>query len=345
MNRRFSGFVFLALLCFASAISRPVEAKPGIEAEQQEETVERQQEETVERQQTNGVSLINRLTNSNTWERWHASWSSNVVGAANYIDNFFGDKRLEEESDGTRLKLSLGFRLKEQEDPKLIHRANLRLSLPRINKRLQLVYEDLVESDDPNRPRDVLNDIGSSDPDAAIRYSIRERRRSKLDGDAGIRFGSPNQVFLRLRGTRRMKVTDRTDLRLTESVRWFSADGWVSTSEVQINRRMGWDWLFRSSSELEWAEEESGVRPSQTFSVFKTFSRRRALRFDIGGSWPETPNTREAKYFLSVAHRRLLHSNWLFFEVQPGVEFPQLDDYDPALFISVKLEMVLGKVD
>jgi hypothetical protein len=292
---------------------------------------------------TNGLTDI--IISTNGWDRWHSRWSSNVVGAANYIDRFFGDQRMEDEGNDTRIKLSLGVRFKEEDSPDVITRANIRLRLPRTSKKLQLVFEDLVESDDPASANDVLNDIGNSGPDAAVRYNLRKKKRVQLDVDVGARLSSTPQTYIRFRGTRAYELTRKWQLRLTQKMTWFTRDGWVSLSEVQWNKRMGWDWLLRINSELEWQEDRDGVRPAQQISVFKTFSRRRAIRFDVGGSWPEYPNIVERIYYTAVTHRRLLHSNWLYFEIKPGVEFPEIDDYDSQFFIKVQLDIILGKVN
>lgn len=290
-------------------------------------------------------SLLTALASTNQWNKWHAGWSSNVVGAARYLDRFFADPKLDEESNDTRIKLSLGVRFKEYEEVKLITRANLRLQLPGTSKRLKLVFEDLVESDDPGTARDVITDFDNASPDAALRYNLRSKKRYKLDADAGVRLGSTDQMFLRLRGDRRFSITDELRVRTTQSVRWWSADGWVSLTQVEIDRQLHQDILFRSKSELEWAEEEPGVQPMQTFSLIYAKSSHRAYRVDVGGSWPESPDVTEANYFLTLSSRRRIHHNWLYLELKPGVEFPQTRNYEEVFYFTVQFDIVFGRVD
>ncbi len=291
------------------------------------------------------VNLAPTSAATNLVDRWHSRWSSNVLSAAMYLDNFFADERLDEESNGTRVKLSLGARFKEDEDVKIINRINLRLQLPRASKKLQLVFEDLVESDNPSGPSDVASDFSDSTPDASLRYNLSKKKRFKLDADAGVRLGSSDQIFLRLRGDQRFDLSDKAKLRLTQSVRWYSVDGWISLTQLQYDQQFRWNLLFRSKSELEWPEEEPGVRPIQTLSLFKTFSKRRALRWDIGGDWPNSPGPEETKYYTSLSFRRLAYRDWLYVELRPGVEFPQKYDYDEKFFFLIQFDMVLGKVE
>lgn len=281
-------------------------------------------------------------TRTNAIDAWHAKWSSNVVSTARYLDNFFADPLLDEESNGTRVKLSLGALFKEREDAKLISRVNLRLHLPRTSRKLQLVVEDLVESDQSASGREIISDFQDSNPSASLRYNLSRKKRYKLDADAGIRTGDNDQVFIRLRAERRFDVTENLKLKLTESVYWYSADGWVSLTQMEFNQQLGWNLLFRTKSELEWAEEDDGVTPIQTFSLFKTLSKRRAIRWDVGGKWPESPNPSETMYYTSVAFRRLAYRDWLYLELTPGVEFPQVDDYEEKFFFKLQFDMILG---
>lgn len=291
---------------------------------------------------TNRSPLIARMTSANNWDLWHERISSNVTASARHLDNYFADEKLDEENNGTRIKLSLGVRYKQKdEEVKAITRANLRLQLPRTSKRLKLVFEDLVESDDPDRPGAIIDDVGDSRPDAALRYQLRSKKRYDLDLDAGVR-SSSQQVFLRLRGDRRFEVSDRLKFRLTESVRWFSRDGWVGLTQLDIDQLVAGDILLRSRSELEWAEERRGVRPMQTFSIYKPFSQKRAIRWDVGGDWPESPGPEETRYYTSLTYRRMIFADWIFLEITPGVEFPQTHDYDGKFFGSIKFDFIFG---
>jgi hypothetical protein len=289
--------------------------------------------------------FINNITNGKIWDAWHDRWSSNVITSARYIDRFFADPKLDDESNDTRIKLSLGMRIKEGEDPKAVTRANLRLQLPGTSRKLKLVFEDLVESDDPSGPRDIISDVSDSRPDASLRYNLRKKKNYKIDVDAGVRIGSADQVFTRVRLDRRFNVSDTLKLRTTESVRWWSADGWVSLTQFEIDKQIRWDWLFRSKSELEWAEEETGVKPMQTFSVTHAVSRHRAYRVDVGGIWPEAPDVTEANYFVNFTSRRRIHRDWLYLEIKPGVEFPQEDNYNARFYFTVQFDIILGRVD
>ncbi len=292
-----------------------------------------------------GTNDAPALFATNRLNRWHREWSSNVVGVAEYIDRFFGEQRIDVEANETRVKLSLGVQFREEDSPKGITKASIKLQLPRTSKRLKLIFEDLADTDDPFTDVQSLTESGQDNAVAGLRYSVKKKKWVSIDADLGVKLSSPVQAYTRLRARRNFDLSKKWSLRITEKLTWYTDDGWVSLSEVQWNRRMGWDWLLRFNTELEWREDRDGVRPAQQISLFKTVNRVRAFRIDVGGSWPEYPNIEDRKYFAAFTHRRLIHSNWLFLELKPGVEFPEEDDYDEQFYFKIQFDLLLGDVD
>lgn len=280
---------------------------------------------------------------SNRWEHWHGIWSSNITDSADFIDRFFGNPSTLARSNETFIKLRFGMQFREEQNDKTIAKISIRLQLPHTTKKLKLVYEDIVDSDDLGGTQSIIEDTGENKSDTALRYTLKKKNRLRVDADVGARSGSPIQIFLRLRARRTYDVSENWSLRLTERVTWFSEDGWVSKTEMQWDRKLAQAWLLRFTSELEWREERDGVRPAQQISLFKTFSKRRVVRLDVGGSWPEYPNIVERIYYTSITHRRLIHSDWLFLEIKPGVEFPEIDDYESRFYFKIQFEMLFGR--
>ncbi len=280
---------------------------------------------------------------SNRWEHWHGIWSSNITDSAEFIDRFFGNPGKIVGNNETFVKLRLGMQFREEQSDKTIAKVSIRLQLPHTTKKLKLVYEDIVDSDDLSGTQSIIEDTGESKSDTALRYTLKKKNRLRVDADVGARSGSPVQIFLRLRSRRTFDVTENWTFRLSERVTWFSEDGWVAKTDMQWDRKLAQAWLLRFTSELEWREDRDGVRPAQQISLFKTFSKRRVVRLDVGGSWPEYPNIVERIYYTSLTHRRLIHSDWLFLEIKPGVEFPEIDDYESRFYFKIQFEMLVGR--
>lgn len=284
---------------------------------------------------------MDRLSDPAQWETWHQQTSVGIVETVDRMDHFFGDERLDDDNRRTRLRLGTGLRWHDHDGTSLLTDIKARLALPRLKNRFQLVIDDAFESEEPDRLQSISDAANDSEPDTSLRYIIKEDERRRLSTDAGVRFSSPSQIFGRLRG-RLIVPYPAWELRLTQTVAWFTDDGLIETSDMRWTRKVGNNWLFRSSSRLTWEENENGMRPSQNFALFKELSTRRAYRLSVAGTWPEVPHTHEAVYSAAFTYRQRIHSRWLFLEIEPGMEFPQKRDYDFTPYIQASFHIVFG---
>lgn len=283
-----------------------------------------------------------RLSDPDRWENWHDRVSIGIVAATERIDRFFGDERLEDDNDRTRVKLGMGLLYHKEDGASLVTDIKARLALPRLKNRFQLIIDDSFESDEPGSTGVFSEALKDSEPDTALRYIFHEKERRRLSADAGVRFSSPSQLFGRLRG-RIIIPYGFWELRLTQTGAWFTDDGLVTTSEMRWTHHLAGSWLLRSTSRLTWEENRDGVTPSQTFSLFRELTQRRGYVFKVSGNWPETPHSHEAVYRAEFTYRQKIYSHWLFMEITPGVEFPQEFNYDFRPYIQLKFEVVFDE--
>ena len=236
-----------------------------------------------------------RMSDPAQWEIWHDRASTGIVAATERIDRFFGDERLEDDNESTRLKFGIGPRYHKEDGASLVTDIKARLALPRLKNRFQLIIDDFFESDEPEDASVFSEALKDSEPDTALRYVISRNESRRLSADAGVRFSSPSQVFGRLRG-RIIVPYPLWELRLTQTAAWFTDDGLVTTSQMGWTRHLGDSWLLRAGSRLTWEENRDGVTPGQSFTLFKELSERQAYAVSLSASWPEMPRTHEAEY-------------------------------------------------
>jgi hypothetical protein len=282
---------------------------------------------------------MDRLSDSVAWDIWHDNMSTQMLDAVDRVDYLFGDEWLEDENRYSRLRLGTALRWHKNDGASLLAGVRLRLSLPQLKNRFQIVVDDYFAEDEGSAISEATKE---SEPDTALRYIIKDNERRRLTSDVGVHLGSPSQVFGRLRG-RIIFPFPIWELRLSQSVAWFTHDGFTETSEIRWNRLFWTDWLFRSSSRVTWEEYHNGVTPAQSFSLFRELTTHRGYRLGISGEWPEIPHAHEAKYSTEFTYRQLLHSRWVFLEISPGLEFPQEYDYECTPYINVKLEIVFDE--
>ncbi len=285
-------------------------------------------------------SWWSRLAGSEHWDMRYHQTSRGMMYAVDRLDRLFGDENLNE-INRTRMALRLGLVHDGRDGLYLLSVLRLRLSLPRLEDRLQLILDDAFEVDEPGDQQAIVDAVRDWQPDTGLRYFLSRQEYMKVSTDLGIRLRDPVQLYLRGRWSLRIP-REKWDIRVTEAVYWFTSDGWRSNSDVTMNRLLPFDWQFRTASRLVWEELESGVAPSQTFSMTWQPTVRRAWRFYVSGVWPETPHTQTATYATGIVFRRRLHRDWLYFEVSPAVEFPQAYDYQANAIARIELEVVFS---
>ncbi len=278
---------------------------------------------------------------TNRWDAWHDDLSSNLVDSVVWFDRFFDDERQKYENRGTRVSVGAGLTYDADDGLSFENDFSARVELPALERRLQLIVDNLARADEAGDVDNIVDAYRSPEPDTGLRYLLKDVEAVRISADAGLRFSSPVQVFGKLRGRRNFDFRP-WELQLSQIVQWFSVDGFGTISEMRWDRKIGAGWLFESATDLEWEEASPGVTPTQGFGFYRSLSRRRAHKINLYGTWPETPHTHEANYVIQYSYRQLIHRDWLFIEITPGLKFPQADDYQPDPYITVMFDVVFG---
>jgi len=276
-------------------------------------------------------------------DHWHAALSSRIVSTVERVDRFFGDERLLEDNKATVIRAGLGVDWNEADGASLKTRMSARLSLPHLEERLQLIADNITDAEDPAESGRVEDSLRDSRPDAGLRYVVKDEGPIRFSGDAGLRLGSESQVFGKLRA-RLIVPHDPWEMRLTQVAQWFSRDGLGTTSEMRWSRVLSRDWVFQTHTRLTWREDRDGVAPGQSFSWHRAVGNSSGHRIAVDAEWPEFPHTTEDVYVMSYGYRRLIHRDWLFVELVPGVDFNQARDYEPNPRFALMFEVMLGEL-
>ena len=272
---------------------------------------------------------------------WHKLMSAAIADPFDRVDRFFGDESIADEGRRTRLRIGAGVRTDVVDGWRMVTDFSLRLVLPRIEERWQLFLDELAGEDEFDGLSDLTSPPVDTDPDIGLRYFLLRNLRTSISADAGYRFGSPNQAFGRLRGRARYP-RGLWSLDLTQTGTYFTKDGWRSQSDMSWTLPFASAYGVRSFSRLTWEEISSGYTPEQRFSLYRTLTYRRAWRVEGRGIWVEMPNPSEIVYTFEFVYRQLIHQNWLFMEIAPGVEYAESRDYDANPFAMIKFEILFN---
>lgn len=276
-------------------------------------------------------------------DRWHETVSLQVSRTADNIDEFFGDKRSQEEMNDTQIRLNTAIQYEDLTDLTLKFSLSGNISLPHLSERLQI----LVDTD--GRERNLKQGLQTA-PDVTdeqksiftgLRYVTRETRRSLISLDGGMRWRGGPVPVIRLRG-RRTFVYDEWAIRLVQTGFWVSDRGFGEQTRVDFERKLDDQHFLRLTPSKIWSEWSDGVDLRHVVSVvhIRDEDNMIALELDIQGH--TRPSAVVDKYEASLRWRTRGHRPWLFYEVASGMAFKRQFNYEIRPVLSVRVEATFG---
>lgn len=178
--------------------------------------------------QSDDIPLLDKDTEEYV-DEIQQEYSEALRKAAYWIDSFFDDKRYKSEENKRRATLKLGFAYSDKDDFEIIPRVDLRLDLPRLKGKIQLIFtggsdEDFGETDNP-----ILgNDLNQEEYAVGIRQFIIQKDGVNFSAQAGLK---KDAVFAGLR-LRASKNLGSWNTRLTNRLRYFSDDKFESVTAL-----------------------------------------------------------------------------------------------------------------
>lgn len=261
----------------------------------------------------------------------------------NWVDAFFGSDRVFEESKDNYVKLSIGKII--EEGGKLSNATSLsaKINLPRTQDRFKLLITSEPEGEElvgNLQPRETLTGINTSNEQTtALRYVAKETDTWNIHADLGLRYHSGIDPFGRLRVRRTVALTPWT-VHMAETLFWYDSLGPGETSHVDFERPVNHKYLFRATSEATWRDQRQMFDLVQDLSFLHRVSDRRSLIYRASAFGVTEPVTYVTDYLLSIRLRQLIHRDWMFFEINPQINYPQERHFEAVPTLTLKFDII-----
>jgi len=259
------------------------------------------------------------------------------------MDEFFAEERVFYDKTGSYVRLTADAVHEEGIGFSYAGDVKVKLKLPRTEKKLNLTFES-----NPEQQRDSIDrDLEESPSQAAkakeyytgIQTTIGDEQKWRLKPAIGFKFSMPIDIFLRLRADRSYR-TKYWLFRPSMTLYTFKEKGFGGDASFDLNYKINDDMLFRSSTFMRYKEENDYFEPSQVFSVIQSLSDRRAVAYQVGVYGVSEPTWLATEYLLQMRYRQNIHSNYLFMEVIPKLIYDRSKNFDSAMSVTLRLEMV-----
>jgi len=279
----------------------------------------------------------------------HGYLSTSVEKLSRWIDGFFGEDRVYEESSGTYVQARVSSIYGETGEIDFDSSFRAKVDLPQLQERVNIVLESEDDSgNDDNFERitsgsDFKDDLNDSDVTASVQFMIKEKERWNFSIRPGLRISSPIESYVKFRFRRNQPLGPVWNSRGTVEFKYNSDYNWEDRLTVEFERDIGDKNFFRSISTAIWDEDDSdNCFLGQAFQVTHFIDRHKLISFEIGTTGETEPHLRNLSYFSNIRYRKDIHRGWLFLEIKPQIVYTRENDYEAEEALVLTLEMLFG---
>lgn len=284
------------------------------------------------------------------FDRAHLLLSEGVCEQALWFDSFFGDIE-ENEPASSLVRLFQEVRWHKEDGWDFRPRISASFFLPRASRRLQLIIEgDGGNTNTAQRENDNLDPRSDSSFAAALRYTLKELERADLKVDGGVRIrGGTLDPFARLRLRYNIPLADNIVAKASQQLLVRDSDGWSETTKLDfdlLQRNVGYRWGNRATygEETEGFEWEIFLARAEQLSYKAAYT----VFLSFSGSTDDDPDEdrlvrHSERTRIGMNYRRSFYRPWMFYEIEPQLNWEREYDWDLNPAIVFKLEFQLGK--
>ncbi len=287
------------------------------------------------------IQIENQEQDINWVDDSHAYMTDRAQALTEWMDEFFGDPTHDLEKAESLLRLEFSDDWEQDEGHDFSVRLRGKLQLPRISKRLDLVFA--------GEESDVTDELEREQENAvALQYQLgRERKRSRVDLTMGVASGNLRPgVKYRNQGP----INDRNRYRFQERLQYEDGEGFFSITQLDLYRKRSEDSEWRWSNRGVWGERTEGVEWRTRLAMRKRYDietkRPYAINYFGAIRGVTRPDSYVKNYRLGLTWRRQVYRDFLFMEVEPSYNLrrPNLDESREGFWgVEVRFEIALER--
>ena len=274
--------------------------------------------------------------------------SERFVSLSTRVDRFFGDERVFQESRSSYLRFYGDLVFKKSGSSDFNPQLQAKLVLPALEKRLHILLESDTDVTGQVPTASVPTPSGKpqvnvpNDFRAAVQVQVTDTPHWNINTDAGIRFhGLTLPPFVRVRASR-VQTVHQWQFRFTEAVYWYEQSGMGVSTQFDADYKFNEQYLGRSRTQAIWSDHDQRFDFEQSFLLFHPIDENHALSYGASVYGQSQPNSHVTDYAISATWRTRIHREWLFFDVQPGLSWPETESFHITPTILLRVEAVFG---
>ncbi len=269
------------------------------------------------------------------------------------VDKFFAEDNYTIESKDSRMRVSLANRYQRFYDPALEPRMSLSLALPNTKRHWRLRFQSDDESFEDHdssliQQNNLAESITSTSFTTALGLMLETSELINIQFDAGIRFRTPIDPFTRFRARRTFHWHD-LKFRVAETLQWRKSYGNTAETQVEFETPIFQSkYLYRTTTQITYWDINSYLSASQSFTFYQPLTDKSAIAYTFGVAGQNEDELHLKKkdqlnsYWIETRYRKNFYSNWLFYQITPGITRERDYDFRNSPRIEFKIEAVYG---
>lgn len=233
---------------------------------------------------------------------------------AEWMNQFFGDVRTEEDAPYSTLRL----RFEQEWDQENHFDSDIKLRgkvyLPNLNERISVLFDE--EDTGETGQDDLLIDERDTTQKVTVQYRARDKERYKIDYRVGIR--SNLNLKTSVRYLYEYPLMETLIGTASEEILYLGGDGFASKTRLELDKILSENKILQWHNKVEWQENEPGVLWVSSLSLDKKLSETKAFSYFVGMNGETRPENIVSDYYVGARYRQNMFRPWLFGEVQPS---------------------------
>ena len=267
----------------------------------------------------------------------HAFISNYLCQPSVWFDSFFQDEQADRDSEaGTIARWYNDFNLNQHDSYSFETKLKLRLNLPKVSKRLKLVFE----SDDEDDVRDIIpKESEQAEESIGLRYDWIQKKRSSFN----IKVSARPSIAARYRYT--YPVTDTFNIRLAQIIYQKESVLGEQTS-IDFDYAFHPEYLFRWANSAAYEDDINGWHFNTDLILYQHISDSQAINYRYYIDATNRPNHYISDTGFATTYRHNIGFKWFFYEITPRYRWVKEENEQRKgqAEITLRLEVVFNNI-
>lgn len=276
----------------------------------------------------------------------HDTIANSVFQSAAWFDGFFTDNDTQQTDPKAAAKIRLGWIPKARDLAEFKTRFRLKVRLPHFKDKMSLILSDEDEVQDNQLPLDGVStrpETGEDHFSAAVRYVVKKEIDRLIDTRVGI---SGGDIFAKIRHRQLFEIDKKHAFKVEPSSYYFLDDGLGAKLLLEYNYQNTENAQYRVNYSIRGSKSFNGIRWKHGFYQLKQLTPTTAtvLGLQAQGERNGDKGFFIDKYTLSYRYRFNALRKWLFFEIEPFIDWPKDENYTTTPGIAFRIEGFFSKI-